>query len=62
MGSWDYRDTERLGVVHEAEMQVLYDLCAVVKNQLPELFDPEWRVLVERSRASVLAEPTEESP
>jgi hypothetical protein len=54
-----FRDKERLAIDHEAEEQLLYDLCAVVENQLPELFDPQWGVLVERSRVAVLAAPSE---
>jgi hypothetical protein len=54
-----FRDKERLAVEHEAEEQLLYDLCAAVENKLPELFDPQWRALVERSRAAVLAWPDE---
>jgi hypothetical protein len=54
-----FRDKERLAVEHKAEEQLLYDLCAVVENQLPELFDPQWRSLVERARASVVEAPSE---
>ena len=54
-----FRDKDCLAVEHEAEQQLLYDLCAVVENQLPELFDPQWGALVERSRAAVLADPTD---
>ena len=54
-----FRDKDRLAVEHEAEQQLLSDLCAVVENQLPELFDPQWRSLVEQARAAVLEAPTE---
>jgi hypothetical protein len=54
-----FRDKERLSVEHEAEEQLLYDLCAAVENQLPELFNPQWRALVESARSAVLAEPSE---
>jgi hypothetical protein len=54
-----FRDKERLAIEHEAEEQLLYDLCAVVENQLPELFDPQWGTLVEQARASVLEAPGE---
>jgi hypothetical protein len=52
-----FREEERLVVEHEAETQLLYDLCGMVEQLLPELFDPEWRSLVERARAAVLADP-----
>jgi hypothetical protein len=54
-----YRDKDRLVVEHEAEEQLLYDLCSGVENQLPELFNPAWHMLVERSRAVVLADTSE---
>jgi hypothetical protein len=54
-----FRDKGRLAVEHEAEEQLLYDLCATVENQLPELFDPQWGALVERSRTAVLTVPSE---
>ena len=54
-----FRDEDRLAVKHEAEQQLLYDLCCVVENQLPELFDPQWKALVERSRTTVLDAPSE---
>jgi hypothetical protein len=50
-----FRDKDRLAVEHEAEQQLLWDLCCVVERQLPELFDPQWGSIVERARADVLA-------
>jgi hypothetical protein len=52
-----FRDREGLAVEHEAESQLLYDLCGMAEQHLPELFDPEWRSLVEKARATVLADP-----
>jgi hypothetical protein len=49
-----FRDEERLAVDHEAEEQLLYDLCAVVEQQLPELFDASWSKIVERAHCIVL--------
>ena len=43
-----FRDKDRLAVEHEAEQQLLWDLCCVVERQLPELFDPQWGSIVER--------------
>ncbi len=54
-----FRDDERLVIEHAAEEQLLFDLCAVVESQLPELFDPQWQAIVEQSRAAVLASPSE---
>jgi hypothetical protein len=39
-----FRDKERLAIEHEAEQHLLWDLCCVVEEQLPELFDPGWEV------------------
>jgi hypothetical protein len=52
-----FRDRGGLAVEHEAETQRLYDLCGMVEQHLPELFDPEWRSLVEKARATVIADP-----
>jgi hypothetical protein len=30
----------------------------VVERQLPELFDPQWKALVEQARAAVLSAPS----
>ena len=54
-----FREQARLVVEHEAESQLLYDVCAVLENKLPELFDPNWQMLVEQSRIAVLADPSE---
>jgi hypothetical protein len=54
-----FRDKERLAVEHEAQEQLLYDICAVVENQLPELFSPQWWSLVDHARLVVLAAPSE---
>ncbi len=50
-----FRDKDRLVVEDEAERQLLYDLCCMVEDQLPELFDPRWGLLVQQARASVLS-------
>jgi hypothetical protein len=54
-----FRDKDRLAVEHGAEQQLLFDLCCVVENQLPELFDPQWNALVQQSRTAVLDAPSE---
>jgi hypothetical protein len=50
-----FRDADRLALEHEAEQQLLWDLCCVVEDQLPELLDPRWKELLEQSRAAVLS-------
>jgi hypothetical protein len=54
-----FRDKERLAIEHESEQQLLWDLCCVVESQLPELFDPQWKAIVEQSQTAVLAAPSE---
>jgi hypothetical protein len=54
-----FRDGNRLAVEHEAEQQLLWDLCSVVERQLPELFDRRWTELVEQSRTAVLGDSNE---
>ena len=49
-----YRDRERLAVEHDAEEQLLWDLCAVLEQKVPELLDPRWGELLETSRAAIL--------
>ena len=49
-----FRDDDLLAVEHEAEQQLLYDLCCVVENQVHELFDPKWNDLLKQARQAVL--------
>jgi hypothetical protein len=49
-----FRDKERLRIEDEAEVQILYDLCALLEQQLgDELTDPGWRALLEDARRCV---------
>ncbi len=53
-----YQDDDRLAIDHEAESQLLYDLCCMVESRLPELLrPPAWGEIVERSRSKVIAGP-----
>ena len=52
-----FHDHDRLAIEHEAESCLLYDLCSMVEDRLPELFDPAWRILVDRSRDEVIVGP-----
>ncbi|HEY1379487.1 MAG TPA: hypothetical protein VGF55_21975 [Gemmataceae bacterium] len=51
-----FRDQDRLTIEHEGERQSLWDLCCVVERQIPELFDPQWKVLVEQARIAIVAD------
>jgi hypothetical protein len=37
-----FRDKEQLAIEHDAEEQILWDLCALLESQVPELLDPEY--------------------
>ena len=50
-----FRDEDRFAVEHEAEQQLLWDLCCVVENQVGrELLSPEWNNLLDQARLAVL--------
>lgn len=49
-----FRDESQLTIEDEAETQILYDLCALLEQQLGgELTEPGWRLLVENARRAV---------
>jgi len=49
-----FRDEEELKVKDEAEEQILYDLCAVIEKELPELFDPKYKELVKLAKERII--------
>jgi NAD(P)-dependent dehydrogenase (short-subunit alcohol dehydrogenase family) len=48
-----FRDQEKLSIEHCAEANALWDLCAVLESQVPELVDPAYAQLLEKARAAV---------
>jgi len=48
-----FRDKEQLLIAHEAERNVLWDLCALLESQVPELVDPAYPQKLEQARTVV---------
>lgn len=48
-----FRDQEQLSIAHAAEASVLWDLCALLESQVPELLDPEYVRKLELARTVV---------
>ena len=52
-----FRDKEKLRIEHEAESQILFDVCALLEQQLGgELLDPTWPRLLDDARTAVEGE------
>lgn len=50
-----FRDKETLKIEHEAEAQILWDVCALLQQHLgSELSDKEWPHLLDEARKTVL--------
>ena len=50
------RDDETLAIEHPAEEQILWDLCALLESQVPELLDPKYREQLAAARVAVLSD------
>lgn len=51
-----FRDKDELTLKSEADRQILYDLCALVQNELgPELTSARWNELLADAQAAVVA-------
>jgi hypothetical protein len=48
-----FRDKEVLSIAHPAEANVLWDLCALLESQVPELVDPTYGQKLEQARTAV---------
>ena len=48
-----FRDEEQLSIAHGAEANCLWDLCAQLESQVPELLDPAYAQKLEQARAAV---------
>ena len=44
-----FRDDEILKIEHPAEEQLLWDLCAMLESEVPELLDPKYYELVAKA-------------
>ena len=48
-----FRDKEELSIAHSAEANVLWDVCALLESQVPELVDPTYTQKLEQARQAV---------
>jgi hypothetical protein len=48
-----FRDEEQLSIAHPAEANVLWDLCAQLEYEVPEIVDPAYAQKLEQARAAV---------
>jgi len=45
-----FSDDDKLEIEHEAEKQILYNLCASLESEMPEILDPKYKELLEKAR------------
>jgi hypothetical protein len=50
-----FRDNETLSIEDPAEEQMLWDLCAMLESDVPELFDPEYKQVLSKARKVILS-------
>lgn len=48
-----YQDNETIAKIEDAEQQLLWDMCAMLESQVPELLDPNYKELLEKARKVV---------
>lgn len=48
-----FRDTETVSFEHKAEQCVLWDLCALLESQVPELVRPDYGERLQKAREAV---------
>lgn len=48
-----YRDNEKFTVEHEADNQIMYDLCAMLESQVPELLVSDYKEKLNQARLVV---------
>ncbi len=53
-----FRNEEKLEIQHEAEEQILWDLCAMIEKEVPELLDEEYKKLLNSAREKVIKNET----
>ena len=51
-----FRDKDVLATEHHAEERVLYDVCALLESQVPELIGPGYGERLERARDLVASD------
>ncbi len=45
-----FRDKEKLSIEDEAEEQILWDICAMLETEVPELLDKDYKDLLSKAR------------
>jgi hypothetical protein len=50
-----YRDNETIDKIEDAEQQMLWDMCAMLESQVPELLDSNYKELLEKARKVVIS-------
>jgi hypothetical protein len=48
-----FRDNESLSIEHHAEECILWDVCALLESQVPELLAKDYRTQLKRARSLV---------
>ena len=48
-----FRENEKIDFIHEAEKQILYDLCALLEQEVPELLNLDYKKSLEVARDNV---------
>jgi hypothetical protein len=48
-----FRDDESLKIEHSAEEQMLWDLCAMLEPEVPELLDADYKILLQKARQEI---------
>lgn len=48
-----YLDNDTIEKIEDAEQQLLWDLCAMLESEVPELLDPDYTELLKKARIAV---------
>jgi hypothetical protein len=54
-----YRDQEELRIENHAEERILWDLCALLESQVPELLDPAYKAKLAAARELIAGDDCE---
>ncbi len=50
-----FRDSEELEIKNPAEEQILWDLCAILETNVPELLHKDYNLLLEKARQVIIS-------
>jgi hypothetical protein len=51
-----FSNEEKLTIEDPAEKQILWDLCAMLESQVPELLDSNYKILLQKARQEIAKE------